>query len=98
MGATKYTSRNIPLISLANFNDRIDEITAQLVHAAETDGFFSLTDTEITVPEIEAIFTTSASFFDLPDEAKATVPFSTKNVGWEKRGQVRPSVSYSFHL
>lgn len=93
MGGTKYANRSIPRISLANFNARVDEITAQLVHAAETDGFFSLTDTEITIPEIDAIFGTSASFFNLPDEVKATVPFTTKNVGWEKRGQIRPSVS-----
>lgn len=92
MGANKYASRNIPRISLADFNGRVDEITAQLVHAAETDGFFSLTDTEITTSEIDAIFGTSAQFFALPDELKATVPFTTNNVGWEKRGQIRPSV------
>lgn len=92
MGATKYSNRTIPRISLADFDNRIDEITSQLVHAAETDGFFSLTDTEITIPEIEAIFGSSAEFFALPDEVKATVPFTTKNVGWEKRGQIRPSV------
>lgn len=91
MGATKYTNRSIPRVSLANFSDRVDEITAQLVHAAETDGFFSLTDTEISVPEIDSIFATSESFFALPDDVKGTVPFTHKNVGWEKRSQVRPS-------
>ncbi|KAK4497960.1 hypothetical protein PRZ48_010616 [Zasmidium cellare] len=91
MGATKYTDRSIPRVSLADFDKRIDEITSQLVHAAETDGFFSLTDTEITIPEIDAIFATSESFFALPDEVKGTVPFTHKNVGWEKKGQVRPS-------
>lgn len=91
MGATKYTDRSIPRVSLADFDNRIDEITSQLVHAAETDGFFSLTDTEITIPEIDAIFTTSESFFALPDDVKGTVPFTHKNVGWEKKGQVRPS-------
>jgi isopenicillin N synthase-like dioxygenase len=91
MGATKYTDRSIPRISLANFNDRIDEITTQLVHAAETDGFFSITDTGITAAEIDDIFKTSESFFALPDNVKTTVPFTHKNVGWEKRSQVRPS-------
>lgn len=81
MAATKYADRSIPRISLANFKDRIDEITTQLIYAAETDGFFSLTDTEITVSEIEAIFATSESFFALPDDAKAMVPFTHKNVG-----------------
>lgn len=91
MGATKYADRSIPRISLKDFESRIDEITSQLVQAAETDGFFSLTDTEISIPEIDAIFKTSESFFALPDAVKGTVPFSTNNVGWEKRGQIRPS-------
>lgn len=91
MQPTKYAERSIPRISLAYFDKRIDEITSQLVHAAETDGFFSLTDTEITIPEIETIFATSESFFALPDDVKATVPFTHNNVGWEKRSQIRPS-------
>jgi isopenicillin N synthase-like dioxygenase len=92
MGATtKYTNRSIPRISLADFDNRVDDITAQLVHAAETDGFFSITDTGISAAEIDAIFATSESFFALPDDLKATVPFTHKNVGWEKRSQVRPS-------
>ena len=91
MPVTKYADRIIPRISLANYEDRIDDITAQLIRAAETDGFFSLTDTEITVPEINAVFATSESFFALPDDVKAAVPFTHKNVGWEKRGQIRPS-------
>ena len=58
---TQYTNRTIPRISLKDFNRRVDEITSQLVNAAETDGFFSLTDTEITIPEIDAIFQTAQS-------------------------------------
>ncbi|KAI6872757.1 Clavaminate synthase-like protein [Hortaea werneckii] len=76
--ATKYAERSIPRISLSDFSNRIDEVTTQLVHAAETDGFFSLTDTGISIDEIEAIFRTSESFFDLPDDVKATVPFTHK--------------------
>ncbi|KAK5117164.1 hypothetical protein LTR85_008932 [Meristemomyces frigidus] len=94
MGATKYANRSIPRISLAHFGDRIDEITSQLIKAAETDGFFSLTDTEISIPEIDAIFATSESFFALPDDVKATVPFTHKNVGWEKKSQIRPSTGF----
>ncbi|KAF9632548.1 Oxoglutarate/iron-dependent oxygenase [Lasiodiplodia theobromae] len=91
MGKTRYTNRTIPRISLRDFDTRIDEITAQLVHAAETDGFFSLTDTGITVAEIESMFHRSEAFFALPDSQKCTVPWSPKNVGWEKNAQVRPS-------
>lgn len=76
---------------MRDFPNRIDQITSELIHAAETDGFFSLTDTEISIEEIEAAFHTSKSFFDLPDEVKGTVPFTRKNVGWEKNAQIRPS-------
>lgn len=91
MGATRYADRSIPRISLANFENNIDKISSELIKAAETDGFFSLTDTDITVEEIDAIFSTSESFFALPDDVKATVPFTINNVGWEKRSQIRPS-------
>lgn len=89
MASTNYADRRIPQISLKDFDRRIDEITIQLAEAAESDGFFTLVDTEIPIREIEAIFRTSMSFFALPDEVKATVPFTSKNVGWEKRSQVR---------
>lgn len=76
---------------MKDFPNRINEITSELIKAAETDGFFSLTDTEISVADIQAIFETSASFFALPDVIKGTVPFTKNNVGWEKNAQIRPS-------
>lgn len=91
MAATKYVDRTIPRISLANFSTRIDEITRQLIQAAETDGFFAICDTDISASDIDAIFATSESFFALPDDVKGTVPFTHKNVGWEKNSQIRPS-------
>jgi len=42
MAPTKYTNRTIPKISLHDFDNRVEEITEQLIHAAETDGFFGL--------------------------------------------------------
>lgn len=45
----------------------------------------------ITPEEIKSIFATSKSFFALPDEIKATVPWNPQNVGWEQNSQVRPS-------
>ena len=42
MGQTKYLDREIPTISLANFDARIDEITRELVEAAEHVGFFCI--------------------------------------------------------
>lgn len=42
MGPTKYLDREIPTISLTNFDSRIDEITRGLVEAAEHVGFFCI--------------------------------------------------------
>ncbi|KAF4632592.1 hypothetical protein G7Y89_g5531 [Cudoniella acicularis] len=91
MAPTKYTTRTIPKISLHDFSSRISEITDQLIHAAETDGFFGLTNHGISLSEIESMFSTSERFFSLPDTTKSTVPFSHLNAGWEKNAQIRPS-------
>jgi isopenicillin N synthase-like dioxygenase len=91
MVPTKYADRTIPRISLHDFPTRITEITSQLITAAETDGFFCLTNHGISPSQIEHMFNTSASFFALPDSTKRRVPFTTKNAGWEKNAQIRPS-------
>ena len=95
---TKYLNRPIPTISLANFNDRIDEITEELVEASEKVGFFSVIDHGISLSEVNNIFEQSARFFSLPDDIKAAVPFTTAhNAGWEKNSQVRPSTGAADH-
>lgn len=91
MSQTRYVNREIPQISLFDFENRIDEITAELINAAENVGFFTLIDHGVSKEDIEAMFVTSKSFFDLPDDAKATVPWNSNNVGWEKNSQIRPS-------
>jgi isopenicillin N synthase-like dioxygenase len=78
-------------ISLENFSKRIDEISTQICTAAETVGFFAIKDHGLSEAEVQSMFTVSESFFRLPDTAKATVPWSPQNVGWEKMSQVRPS-------
>lgn len=89
--STKYSNRAIPKVSLHDFENRVDEITAELIRAAETDGFFGLINHGIELSHIEQMFATSESFFALPDATKATVPFSHLNAGWEKNAQIRPS-------
>lgn len=91
MAPTKYADRTIPKISLHDFESRIDEITAQLVHAAETDGFFGVVDHGIPLSDIESMFETSASFFSLPNSTKLSVPMDGKNSGYELASQIRPS-------
>lgn len=91
MAQTRYTDRPIPQISLRDFDSRINEITTQLIHAAENVGFFTVIDHGLSDEDIENMFLNSQRFFSLPDDVKATVPWSSKNVGWEKNAQVRPS-------
>ncbi|KAF3397269.1 hypothetical protein DPV78_008334 [Talaromyces pinophilus] len=91
MAQTRYTDRPIPQISLRDFDSRINEITTQLIHAAENVGFFTVIDHGLSDEDIEEMFLNSQRFFSLPDDVKATVPWSAKNVGWEKNAQVRPS-------
>ncbi|KAG9962880.1 Clavaminate synthase-like protein, partial [Aureobasidium melanogenum] len=92
MGTTKYLARSIPIISLADFDSRIDAITSELVSAAEKDGFFCIVDHGISREQVDQMFVNSAAFFNLDDRKKATVPFSAvHNAGWEKNAQIRPS-------
>ncbi|KAI0398256.1 oxoglutarate/iron-dependent oxygenase [Xylariaceae sp. FL0594] len=88
---TRYSNRPIiSKISLRDFETRKDEITRALVAAAESEGFFAITDHGIPAEEIRAQFAQAERFFALPDTAKP--PFDReKNAGWEAREQVRPS-------
>ncbi|KAJ9617127.1 hypothetical protein H2200_000848 [Cladophialophora chaetospira] len=89
---TNYSERSTPTISLADYESRTDEITAELVSAAESVGFFSIIDHGISPTDIDQIFIQSARFFSLSDDVKGQVPFSSaNNAGWEKNAQVRPS-------
>ncbi len=94
MAPTKYADRTIPKISLHDFLNRIEEITTQLIHAAKTDGFFSIINHDIPPSTINAMFAASETFFSLPDETKALIPFTTQNAGWEKNAQIRPSTGH----
>ena len=92
MAPTKYVEREIPTISLRDFHSRVDEITKQLVDAAENNGFFCVVDHGISRSTVDNIFDQSARFFNQDDAIKARVPFSPKdNAGWEKNAQIRPS-------
>ncbi|KEY74558.1 hypothetical protein S7711_07161 [Stachybotrys chartarum IBT 7711] len=84
--------RLVPVISLRDFDSRREEITKQLVDAAEHAGFFTLVDHGISVDEIEAQFSISKSFFDLSPETKGKTPHDkSTNNGWEYKAQLRPS-------
>lgn len=92
MAPTKYAEREIPTISLSDFDSRIEEITKQLINASENDGFFCVVDHGIAPQRVERMFADSARFFSLPDEVKTLVPFNPQNnAGYEKMAQIRPS-------
>ncbi|KAJ8118400.1 hypothetical protein OPT61_g608 [Boeremia exigua] len=92
MAPTKYVNRPIPMISLKDFDNRIDIITEELVDAAENVGFFCVVDHGISREAIDCVFDQSERFFNQDDSVKAQVPFSPQyNAGWEQNSQIRPS-------
>ncbi|KPI43113.1 uncharacterized protein AB675_1724 [Cyphellophora attinorum] len=82
----------VPSISLADFDNRKEDITRQLIEAAETAGFFTLIDHGISTDEIEREFDVSRRFFALPADVKGKTPHErSTNNGWEYKAQLRPS-------
>ncbi|KAK8134887.1 leucoanthocyanidin dioxygenase, partial [Apiospora sp. TS-2023a] len=71
---TKYVDREIPQISLACFDARLDEITSQLCAAAEHVGFFAIVDHGIAPADVSTMFALSERFFALPDALGAGIP------------------------
>lgn len=72
------------LIDFEDFDNRKQEIIAQLVDAAENSGFLTLVDHGITIEEIQAQFALSKTFFNLPPETKVKTKFdSTTSLGYE---------------
>ncbi|KIK54549.1 hypothetical protein GYMLUDRAFT_48681 [Collybiopsis luxurians FD-317 M1] len=87
------SSRQIPRISLRNFNERKDEIGREIIQAAENVGFFILFDQERpSQQDIEEMFALSTRYFSLSNSIKSQYPFIREhNAGWEKNAQIRPS-------
>ncbi|KAJ3810544.1 hypothetical protein F5876DRAFT_88841 [Lentinula aff. lateritia] len=85
--------RQIPRISLRDFDTRRCQIGKELIEAAENVGFFILVDQQRpSKQEIEEMFALSTKYFALPDQIKARYPFiREQNSGWEKNAQIRPS-------
>ncbi|KAH8680959.1 iron/ascorbate family oxidoreductase [Xylariales sp. PMI_506] len=82
----------VPVISLKDFEIRKEDITKELVAAAEHAGFLTLVDHGITIEEIEAQFAISQAYFGLPLETKSKIPHQlTTNNGFEYYSQIRPS-------
>ena len=90
MGTT--VAREVPKIDLSDFANRKHEIADQLWAASVDIGFFQLVNHGIPQAQIDEAFDMTASFFDLPMDAKAKMPLlKGTNAGWEYKAQVRPS-------
>jgi isopenicillin N synthase-like dioxygenase len=95
MGATgvENTSREVRRIDLTDFAVRKAQIADELWDAAVDVGFFQLKSHGIPIEKVREAFAFSERFFALPDAVKAQWPhIKALNVGWESRGQVRPSI------
>lgn len=91
-GLGRETDREIPLIDLSDFEDRREEIGAQLWQAASEVGFFQLVNHGIETESIRQAFSLSEAFFALPEHTKERYPLKKgQNAGWEFKSQVRPS-------
>ena len=90
---TETTDREIRRISLADLDNRRDEIADQLWSAATDIGFFQVIDHGIDLAAVDHAFEMSARFFALPRSIKEQYPLKKgQNAGWEYRTQVRPSI------
>ena len=78
-----------------DFNQRKEEITKQLVDAAENSGFLMLVDHGISIDEINQQFAISKAFFQLPHEIKGKTAYDiNQGLGWEYKvsGIIRGSL------
>lgn len=84
--------RAIPIIDLANFEARREEIKEELWIAATQVGFFQLKNHGIKLDLVEDAFDASENFFSLSKEKKNQFPLKEGlNAGWEFMEQIRPS-------
>lgn len=89
---SQLTDVKIPIIDMSDFENRFDEITKQLWHAATQVGFFQLVNHGIPLTTINNAFSSSESFFALDKLHKQKYPLKDGlNAGWEYKAQVRPS-------
>ncbi|CAK0783804.1 hypothetical protein CVIRNUC_007004 [Coccomyxa viridis] len=69
-----------PIVDLSNYEERKEEITAQLMHAATTSGFFYVKNHGVPQDLIDREFEVNSRYFKLPEEVTASLP----QVNWAK--------------
>ncbi|KAK4514702.1 uncharacterized protein ATC70_002304 [Mucor velutinosus] len=86
------SQREFTCVDLSDFDNRRDEIIKTLMGAATTQGFFYVVNHGIDIKDIRSMFQASHDFFALDDSIKAKYPIDvSRNAGWEKLAQIRPS-------
>ncbi|CDS12219.1 hypothetical protein LRAMOSA04414 [Lichtheimia ramosa] len=84
--------RDFIRVDLHDFDNRQEEIIETLMKAATNEGFFYVVNHGIPIEDIRAMFKASVDWFALSDDIKAKYPIDvSRNAGWEKLTQVRPS-------
>ncbi|CAM0138926.1 unnamed protein product [Umbelopsis sp. WA50703] len=84
--------RTFMKIDLSDYDNRKDQITQDLMKACTEQGFFYVINHGLPVADIRTMFQASHDFFALPDDLKAHTPMDkSRNAGWEKLAQIRPS-------
>ncbi len=97
-GAGVEVERDLPVISLADFDTDRERITEELWSAACDVGFFQVEDHGIDQQQVDRAFQLAEAFFALPTENKARLPLvAGTNAGWENQTQVRPSTGTPDH-
>ncbi|KAG1093029.1 hypothetical protein G6F42_019049 [Rhizopus arrhizus] len=86
------SQREFTCVDLSDYDNRRDEIIKTLMSAATTQGFFYVVNHGIDIKDIRSMFQASHDFFALDDSIKAKYPIDvSRNAGWEKLAQIRPS-------
>ncbi|KAI8095293.1 hypothetical protein BDF21DRAFT_405605 [Thamnidium elegans] len=86
------TQRDFIRVDLSNYETRQEEITKTIMEASTGQGFFYVVNHGIEIQDIRSMFEASHDFFALDDQIKSQYPIDvSRNAGWEKLAQIRPS-------
>ncbi|KAI9471041.1 MAG: hypothetical protein EXX96DRAFT_375911 [Benjaminiella poitrasii] len=87
-----HAKRDFICIDMNLYDHHREELIKTLMKAATTQGFFYVINHGIDIQDIRRMFEASHDFFALDDSIKAKYAMDvSRNAGWEKLAQIRPS-------